>query len=116
MVKVTNISSIGIVDVFGYIIPIGELGSVTDVDSLCSSTLWQLGQASNEQAKETCDMASDMSKMVYVMMGIGIVVIIIGVIKSSQKQSLFICKICNLAFPHEADLHNHINSKQCLEK
>jgi|SRR3972149_5304788 len=90
----------------GYIVPIGQLGSVTDVDNLCSSMLGQVGQAYDEQARKTCQMASTLSKLVYATMGIGVLLIIIGVVFPS-KRSLFLCGECNRAFSTEAELHNH---------
>ncbi len=100
----------------GYIVPIGQFGSVTDVDSLCSSGFGQLGQAFNVQVRETCQMAGGLSKVAYSMMGLGALLVIVGAIIPNKKHSMFICGICNLAFSSEADLYNHNNSKEHLEK
>lgn len=91
----------------GYIVPIGILGSVTDVDNLCSSILGQVGQAFDEQTRKNCQMTSILSKLVYATMGIGVLLIIIGVVVPSKRHSLFLCGECNRAFSTEAELYNH---------
>jgi len=100
----------------GYIVPIHEFGSVTDLDSLCSSPFGQLGQAFVEEAREVCQMASGLSKLAYGMMGVGAILVIIGAVIPNKKHSMFICGICNVALSTEAELYNHNNSKEHLEK
>jgi len=51
----------------------------------------------------------------YALTVIGIIIIGSAVIPS-KKSSMFICGICNLAFSSEAELYNHNNSKEHLEK
>jgi len=53
--------------------------------------------------------------MGYVLALIGII-IIGGAVIPSKKSSMFICGICNHAFSSEAELYNHNNSKEHLEK
>jgi len=96
----------------GHVVPIGELGSVTDLDNLCSSLLGQFGQALNEEARENCQAASILSKLAYAMIGIGVILIIIGAVVPSKKHSMFICGECDLAFSTEAELYNHRNTEK----
>ena len=100
----------------GYVVPIVEFGSVTDFDNLCSSTFGQLGQAFNDQARETCRIVGILSKLVYTMMGIGAILVIIGAVIPSKKNTMFICGECNVALSTEAELYNHNNSKEHIEK
>lgn len=100
----------------GHVVPYGEFGSVTDIDELCSSLLGQVGQSMNAQARENCQVVSILSKIVYSMMGIGVVLIIIGAVMPSKKRSLFLCGECDQAFSTEAELYNHGKSKGHLEK
>ena len=100
----------------GYVVPIVEFGSVTDLDRLCSSTFGQLGQTFNDQAKENCRTAGILSKLVYTMMGIGTILVIIGAVIPSKKHTMFICGECNVALSTEAELYNHNNSKEHFEK
>jgi len=51
----------------------------------------------------------------YALAMIGIIIMGSAVIPS-KKSSMFICGICNLAFSSEAELYNHNNSKEHLEK
>ncbi len=53
--------------------------------------------------------------MGYMLALIGIIIIGSAVIPS-KKSSMFICGICNHAFSSEAELYNHNNSKEHLEK
>jgi hypothetical protein len=100
----------------GYVVPIAEFGSVTDLDNLCSSGLGQLGQAFNDQARENCRIAGISSKLVYMMMGMGTILVIIGAAIPSKKNTMFICGECNIALSTEAALYNHNNSKEHIEK
>ena len=100
----------------GYVVPIVEFGSVTDLDRLCSSTFGQLGQTFNDQARENCRTAGILSKLVYTMMGIGTILVIIGIVIPSKKHTMFICGECNVALSTEAELYNHNNSKEHFEK
>ncbi|MCV0372462.1 MAG: hypothetical protein K5793_02795 [Nitrosarchaeum sp.] len=100
----------------GYIVPIGQFGSVTDVDRLCSTAFGQLGQLFNTQVNETCQMVSGLSKVAYSMMGIGAIMAIIGAVVPSKKHSMFVCDICDIAFSSESELYNHNNSQSHLEE
>jgi len=51
----------------------------------------------------------------YALAMIGVIIMGSAVIPS-KKSSMFICGICNLAFSSEAELYNHNNSKEHLEK
>jgi len=70
-----------VIGFLGYVVPITEFGSVTDLDNLCSSPLGELGQAFSDQARENCKTVGILSKLVYTMMGIGIILVIIGAVR-----------------------------------
>ena len=93
----------------GFIVPIGEYGSVTDVDNFCNTAFFL-------KATETCQMASSLSKVAYSMMGIGVILAIIGAVLPSKKHSMFLCGICDVAFSSEAELYNHSKTQEHLEK
>jgi len=93
----------------GFIFPIGEFGSVTDVDNFCNTAFFL-------KATETCQIASSLSKLAYSMMGIGVILAIIGAILPSKKHSMFLCGICDVALSSEAELYNHSKTQEHSEK
>ena len=69
------------VGVLGYFVPISEFGSVVDLDNLCNSGFGQLGQAFVEDARKACQTFGYLAKLVYLFLGLGGLLIIVGYVK-----------------------------------
>ena len=65
------------------------------------------------EALQACSLFGAMTFSIYGISLIGIILIIVGAVKKSNKT--LICRYCNYAFNSEADLINHENEKHLDE-
>ena len=62
----------------GYVYPVSEYGSVSDLHELCSSGLGQLAKIFSGDARENCLTIKNMLIGIYALIGVGVILIIIG--------------------------------------
>lgn len=67
-----------ILGIIGYIYPISEYGSVSDLHEICTSGLGQLGKMFSGDLRENCQTIKNMLIGTYALIGIGAILVIIG--------------------------------------
>jgi hypothetical protein len=103
---------------FGFIIPnsswnknsIGtpfENLTIIEINNLCTSGIGFLAQAFSPEIVDACSEIKLISYAIYGSIVIGIILFVVGALVTNNKNSLYFCKHCKLAFTDLADLYNH---------
>ena len=66
--------------VIGYLYPITNIGSASDVNDMCNSAIGQFGKELNAQIKVNCQISKYIVLGSYVFMGVGALLVIVGAV------------------------------------
>ncbi len=77
---------LGFLGFLGRVDPAFNGRTIIEVSSLCKSGIGQLGQLFNLQLQHNCEIANGLAELTYALIGIGVILIIIGAVLSSNKK------------------------------
>ena len=104
--------------IIAYFYPIPNTGfTIPMADEMCTGdwVQWALMYTQDVEALEACNMFGVMTFAIYGISLIGIILIIVGAVKKSNKSS-YVCEHCHFIGFTEEVLWNHYNEKHPDEK
>jgi hypothetical protein len=77
---------LGFFGFMGLLVPVYNGRTITEISDLCKSGLGQIGQLFSQQIQQNCETANLLAVLIYALLGIGVILIIVGAVLSSNEK------------------------------